>query len=87
MRMCNYGIRIVERHHWQITPYYQHHHHPRRQICLPLLQTLDEIATKHMYDNIISMKLDIEGFETNVLLDLGGKDFLKRVKRFARSRH
>ena len=33
-----------------------------------------------MYDNIIAMKLDIEGFETNVLLDLGEKDFLKRVK-------
>ena len=33
-----------------------------------------------MYDNIIAMKLDIEGFESNVLLDLGEKDFLKRVK-------
>ena len=53
--------------------------HGRRH-CLPLLQTLDEIATKHMYDNIIAMKLDIEGFESNVLLDLGEKDFLKRVK-------
>jgi FkbM family methyltransferase len=42
------------------------------------VRTLDEITTKHLYDNIIAIKLDIEGFETNALL--GGKDFLKRVK-------
>ena len=42
------------------------------------VKTLDEITTAAMYDSIIAIKLDIEGFETNALL--GGKLFLKRVK-------
>lgn len=42
------------------------------------VKTLDEITTAAMYDSIIAIKLDIEGFETNALL--GGKLFLKKVK-------